>query len=193
VEALAALLDYAPRYAAVVRPARLGFQAPKDVTSLAVRERLKGNATTDFGAPAIAPAADERPTDQETLRRLKSVLKACWRAFDAACEAATGKALRRGPRGGGRDLEAVVDHVLNAEAAYLSQLGAPRYKPGDETGPEVLRWSREAVLNGLDAGAHGELPRRGPRGGLRWTPRYFVRRAAWHVLDHDWELEDRSA
>jgi hypothetical protein len=25
----------------------------------------------------------------------------------------------------------------------------------------------------------------------RWPPRYVVRRAAWHVLDHAWEIEDR--
>jgi hypothetical protein len=24
-----------------------------------------------------------------------------------------------------------------------------------------------------------------------WPPRYFVRRVAWHVLDHAWEIEDR--
>jgi hypothetical protein len=23
------------------------------------------------------------------------------------------------------------------------------------------------------------------------TPRYFVRRTAWHALDHAWEIEDR--
>ena len=27
--------------------------------------------------------------------------------------------------------------------------------------------------------------------GLHWTARYFVRRTAWHVLDHLWEIEDR--
>jgi hypothetical protein len=43
----------------------------------------------------------------------------------------------------------------------------------------------------LAAGARGELPERGPRGGARWTPRSFVRRVAWHVLDHAWEIEDR--
>ena len=36
-----------------------------------------------------------------------------------------------------------------------------------------------------------EWPGRSRSGGARWTPRYFVRRAAWHVLDHAWELEDR--
>ena len=35
------------------------------------------------------------------------------------------------------------------------------------------------------------VPRSGPRGGKMWTPRYLVRRAAWHVLDHTWETEDR--
>ena len=39
--------------------------------------------------------------------------------------------------------------------------------------------------------ASGEMPERGPRGGVLWKPRYFVRRAAWHALDHAWEIEDR--
>jgi hypothetical protein len=30
-----------------------------------------------------------------------------------------------------------------------------------------------------------------PRGGTYRLPRYFVRRVAWHVLDHAWEIEDR--
>ena len=38
----------------------------------------------------------------------------------------------------------------------------------------------------------GELPSRGPRGGVIWPPRYFVRRVAWHLLDHLWEIEDRA-
>jgi hypothetical protein len=25
-----------------------------------------------------------------------------------------------------------------------------------------------------------------------WSPRFFVRRSAWHALDHAWEIEDRS-
>ncbi len=191
--ALQALLDYAPRYARVVRPARLGFEVPKDVSSLAVRERLRGNSTTDFGTPGLPPAADERPVDKAALRRLQAVLKACWRAFDAAAEAAAGKELRRGPRGGGRELDAIREHVWGAEAAYLLQLGAPRLELGGEAGQAAVDVARQAVLKGLVAAVNGEFPKRGPRGGLRWTPRYFVRRAAWHVLDHAWEVEDRSA
>jgi hypothetical protein len=50
---------------------------------------------------------------------------------------------------------------------------------------------RQAVLDGLAAAAEGQIPAVGPRGNARWTPRYFVRRVAWHVLDHAWEIEDR--
>jgi hypothetical protein len=31
-----------------------------------------------------------------------------------------------------------------------------------------------------------------PIAGRRWPPRYAARRIAWHVLDHAWEIEDRS-
>ncbi|HJQ14841.1 MAG TPA: hypothetical protein VJ830_08850, partial [Anaerolineales bacterium] len=56
--ALQALFDYGPRYARALRYARLGFQSPDDVSYFVVVERLKGNATTDFGAPGTPPSAD---------------------------------------------------------------------------------------------------------------------------------------
>jgi hypothetical protein len=28
--------------------------------------------------------------------------------------------------------------------------------------------------------------------GAKWPPRYAVRRFAWHVMDHAWEIEDKS-
>src|SRR6478672_7658591 len=67
--ALEALLMYGSRYAKAIARRRLGFVAPADVGGLRVAERLSGNATTDFGAPAIAPRSDERPLDEEEARR----------------------------------------------------------------------------------------------------------------------------
>jgi len=29
------------------------------------------------------------------------------------------------------------------------------------------------------------------QGDLRWAPRFFLRRLAWHAVDHAWEIEDR--
>jgi len=46
------------------------------------------------------------------------------------------------------------------------------------------------LLKALTSAARGEIAAQGPCGGIRWSPRFFVRRIAWHVLDHAWEIED---
>jgi hypothetical protein len=189
--ALQALFDYGPRYARVLDAARIEFQAPAAASELAVVERLEGNPSTDFGAPGIAPSGDTRPVDDAELGRFQTLLAACWGAFDGAVRAATGRELRKGPRGGGRDLEGIVRHVMGAEASYLARLAWKLDKPEGETLDQELARTRQAVLDALGAAAHGQLPARGPRGGVIWPPRYFVRRVAWHVLDHAWEIEDR--
>jgi hypothetical protein len=156
-----------------------------------VVERLEGNATTDFGAPDLAPANDAISLADTEHRRYQALLNGCWRAFDAAGRLALGKKLRLGPRGGGRDMKGIVRHVLMVDAAYLAQLGW-KLKMAEEDDSDVdIQRTREGILLALAAAARGELPPRGPRGGVRWMPRYFVRRVAWHVLDHVWELEDR--
>jgi hypothetical protein len=189
--ALQALFDYGPRYARILRTLRLGFKAPDDVSAFTMTERLEGNATTDFGAPDTAPSSDSEPVNSVELQRLQRILKACWRAFDTNVKAATGKALRTGPRGGGRELEGIIQHVLGSDAGYLAQLGwkLERADVGDLD--KQLDQTRQAILKALASAARGEIPARGPRGGVRWKPRYFVRRVAWHVLDHAWEIEDR--
>jgi hypothetical protein len=189
--ALQALLDYGPRYALVVGKAGLEFQAPAERSELPVIERLDGGSTTDFGAPEAVPSRDAAPVGEAERQRLQVLLEACWQALDAAISAARGKELRKGPRGGGRELEGIIRHVMGADAGYLSQLGW-KFKANEEADIAVeLQRIRRAVLEGLAAAVRGELPALGPRGGQRWPPRYFVRRSAWHVLDHAWEIEDR--
>src|SRR5512134_1780213 len=89
--ALQALFEYGPRYAHVLRAAKSGFQVPKDISALTVVERLKGNATTDFGAPGIAPSADSRAVESQEVHAFEKILKACWRALDANAKMASGK------------------------------------------------------------------------------------------------------
>ena len=190
--ALQALLECAPRYARVVGAASLGFRPPVDARAITVVERLKGNMTTDFGAPAIAPAADARPVTPIELERLKQVLNACWQTFDTAVQAAADKELAKGPRGGGRDLDKIVAHVVGADEAYVGQLGLKIKWAADDARGREQSQTWQAITSALSASARGELPIRGPRGGLRWTPRYYSRRAAWHILDHAWEIEDRA-
>lgn len=188
--ALEALVAYAPRYASVVSRSRLGFTAPGDTTALQVVERARGNATTDFGAPGVPAKVDARDLSPAELARLRTLLTAGWRALDAGVDRARGKTLRAGPRGGGRSLAAIVEHVRDAEAGYLSGLGWPFKSGGD--GRDAIDRTRAAVLEGLDASARGEIAAIGPRGGVRWRPRFFARRLMWHALDHLWEIEDRS-
>jgi hypothetical protein len=183
-QALVALLSYGDRYARVVAGSDPSFGAPRDLAALQVLERLGGNAGTDFGVPGIAPAADERTLDEAELERQVRLLAACWEAFDKAVQAATGRELRTGPRGGGRGLAKMVAHVSDAEAAYLHQLGAKA--PGD---PDA---ARQAIRETLRARALGLPLARSTATRNPWSPRYFVRRAAWHLLDHAWELEDRT-
>lgn len=189
--ALASLVDYGARYARVVGSASLGFKAPADASDLTVAERVQGNATTDFGAPAIAPASDARPVSDAELSRLHAILRSCWRAFDGASESAQGKQLRKGPRGGGRDLESIIHHVLEADGAYLGRLGWKFESNQEGDMAERLRQVRQVVLKALESTVHTDSPKTGPRGGARWQQLYFVRRVAWHVLDHAWEIEDR--
>ncbi len=190
--ALQALLDAGARYAKALTGTRLGFTAPTAVSAFRVTDEVKGDATTDFGAPGATPKSDERPIDDADLRRSRAILRASWRAFDAAARSAKGKTLRKGPRGGGRDLDAIARHVVEADAGYLGALGwAYRVKGGSSA--DQLTRTRDAMLEGLAASARGEIPARGPRGGVRWGPRKIVRRSAWHWLDHAWEIEDRSA
>jgi hypothetical protein len=196
VAALQALYKYGPRYARALQTTRLGFRAPSEASALVVVERLGGNATTNFGAPNLALSRDTQPVAPAELQQWQEVLQACWQTFDAAVQAATGtgQALSKGPRGGGRDLNTIIEHVYDVDASYLRSVGG-QLQPSDEhtaSQSQALAPLRQAILTTLIAAARGEVSTRGPRGGVRWTPRYFVRRLAWHELDHAWEIEDRA-
>ena len=180
------MFDYAPRYARVVKG--LGFEAPTAIEQLEIRERLQGDASTDMGSlSGNAPTYDSKPLHQQDHEQLIRILEACWQALDRAARTAHGKELRKGARGGGRKLDDIVQHVLDGEGGYLRRLEYKRDKQAEKD----ARLSRKAMLEALAASARGEVPEEGPRGGKRWTGRYFVRREAWHVLDHAWEIEDR--
>jgi hypothetical protein len=190
-EAIQALVAAAPRYGRAIRGTRLGF-TPAASSSLQVVERLKGDATTDFGAPGAAPSADKAPVKAADLRRFRTILRATWRTFDRAVESGSGKSLRKGPRGGGRSLDGIVDHLIGADRGYLGSLGWKQRWEHEADRAKALAETRKAIFEGLASSAAGEIPRRGPRGGTRWSARYFVRRVAWHALDHAWEIEDRA-
>lgn len=184
-EATEALLAYAPRYARVANRAGVAFDPPRVERGIEIVERLAGGSGTDFGVPSSVATADADPPPPAELDRLLSLLDAAWTTFDRAAERAYGTQLRLGPRGGGRQVPKMLDHVHEAEAAYLHQLG---WKVRDREIGAVRRAFAEAVRLRA-AGAALPDPNRVAR---PWPPRYAIRRSAWHALDHAWEIEDRS-
>jgi hypothetical protein len=183
--ALESLAAYAERYAAVAREADIPFVGAVG-EDFDVVERLAGTSGyTDFGVPGKIATSDAEPLTGGDAERQIALLKASWVLFDRIAATAPAE-LRKGPRGGGRDRDRVVEHVLGAETSYARTLGVKHRQPalGDAQAIAALRDDIVAALHALADGSPSV-----PKG---WPPRYAVRRIAWHVLDHAWEIEDRS-
>jgi hypothetical protein len=166
--AIEALLEYQDRYATVLT-------APFKPGKLEVVGSITGNATTDFGAPGVVSPWDSDQITPRELRRQLTVLEDCWAYFDGVVDAAPAT-LRKGPRGGGRDRDAVVAHVREAERHYCSALGT-RVPPRTPWVEQRVVVARSLLERTSDA---------------KWPPRYSLTRLAWHVIDHAWEIEDKS-
>ncbi len=182
--ALEALARYADRYRAV--PAQAGVRFPKSAGDvIEVVERLPGSATTDFGAPDATATADLEPLTKAMAERLAALVSASWTVFDGVVADAPAE-LRKGPRGGGRDRDKMVDHVLGAEVGYARMLGLKLSQPAVGDASAVAE-ERAAILDAIRA-ARKPAPER----EKVWPYRYATRRLAWHALDHAWEMQDRS-
>jgi hypothetical protein len=180
--ALEAVGAYADRYAAIAHAA--GEEFPADGVEIEVYETHPGDGGTAYGVPMRVSDADRRATSAADGERLARLVAAAWALLDDIVTGAP-EALRKGPRGGGRDTSKIVDHTLGADHAYAQAMGlkVPAPTVGDRASIEALR---AAML---------ELIRRPSDGSIlkgRWTIRYAAHRIAWHSLDHGWEIQDRS-
>jgi hypothetical protein len=186
-EALETLLAYRDRYQLAITSSGLTLPVIKTVAEFNVVERLQGDASTDFGAPGIPPSTDAAPADEIAIGRLLNILKACWQYWDSVSRLAAGRSLRTGPRGGGRTLEKIIAHVIEAHYSYLIRI---YWREPHSLNNDITALTR-ADTQALSFAVSPAMPQNGPRGGALWSARYFVRRAAWHILDHAWEIEDR--
>lgn len=172
--ALDVLLQYRDRYAALVPDLRVPKRPVFEVV-----ETARGDATTDYGAPGQVCGADHVTLTPRVLDRRLHCLAAAWAALDDVARSAPAM-LRKGPRGGGRDRDAVIEHVHEAERAYARRVDLR--VAGDESITERRVQLRQR-LRERNGGP-------GSRGG--WPTPYAIRRITWHVVDHVWEIEDRS-
>jgi hypothetical protein len=177
--ALEVLAAAGPRYARVASEAGVPF-SPEQVE---VVERVNGSANTDFGVPGEILERDRAPLSPKDAERLASLVAAAWVELDRAA-AASAAELRKGPRGGGRDRDKIVDHVLAAEVAYARKIGLKIRQPARDD-RQAVEAAREALLAGL------RDTHRAP-GPKDWPLPYAARRIAWHALDHAWEIADRQ-
>ena len=168
-----------------------GLSLPSTV-AFDVVERVPGGPTTAFAAPECrrpfpqATAQAERArVAPAAARRLAGVVSAVWATFDEVAAASPAE-LRKGPRGGGRDRDQLVDHVMGAERAYARKLGV-KLKPPAIDNIAAIEELREAIAAVVGAASDGS-----PVVSNGWTTRYAARRIAWHVLEHAWEMQDRT-
>jgi hypothetical protein len=183
-QAIEALIAHAPRFATVAETAGLTFDPGVD-RSVDVVEAVDGGAGTEFGVPSSITDLDRRPTDDAEAERLARLVEAAWATFDRIAAAAPAE-LRKGPRGGGRDRDKMIDHVIAADHAYAREIGV-RLPAGSLADRAAVDTERAAMLDVLRRPTNG-----GPLADRKWTQRYAARRIAWHALDHAWEMEDRA-
>jgi hypothetical protein len=181
--ALEALEAYAARYARAASRAKVDLPSRREPQ---VVERARGDAGTDYGVPSIPARIETEPMTKAEVEKMCALVEACWAEFDGVARGAP-QELRKGPRGGGRDRDRIIDHVIGAEAeAYAPRLALKLVHPAIDDRMSIKAYRAE-LLAAFRRGADGKLLRE--RG---WPVRYAARRIAWHALDHAWEIEDRS-
>lgn len=183
--ALARLLSYLPRYAAVAERAGLAT-AFASAHQVEVVERVPGSSSTDFWGIAHVPSEIERAVlSPEHLERRLSLLRSCWAYFDDVA-AGVSSGLRRGARGGGRSRDQIIGHVLGTEPGQFSRKVEVRTPLDAVLSPEGLLTHRDRFVDAIRAcNSEG-------RSARSWPIQFLLRRTAHHVMDHAWEMEDRD-
>jgi hypothetical protein len=184
-DALAVLESYRPRYAKVAKRAGYGaaFRAAGDFELV---EQVQGIGMTDYYGVSGKPAGPEydQMTDAECERKV-ALLEAAWKTFDEMA-AHVSPELRKGPRGGGREKGHIVRHVNGAEIDEFAPKVGVKVPLETRDDARALRTYRNTFTAAIrDHHARGEPAR-------SWPLQFLIRRCAWHMLDHAWELEDRD-
>jgi hypothetical protein len=186
-EAVAKLVSYRPRYAAVAK--RAGRAADFDSqTEPHVIERYTGTGSTDFWGISFAPSGEDREqVDDATFEQRLALLRAAWSEFDDVA-ARVSPELRPGVRGGGRTRDQIVRHVLVVEGSDFSRrVGAETdFEDPERRTPADRAVHRDRFVEAMREWRAADKPLG------KWTIPYLLRHSAYHVLDHTWEMEDRD-
>ncbi len=182
--AIERLLSYMPRYTIIAKLAGME-SAFANSTAVDVVEQYPGTGSTDFWGISFAfSSIDQRPMSDEELERELALMRACWVFFDEVRSRVSAE-MQRGPRGGGRDRDRIVRHVVANELDWGKKLGLPEPQDVMLT-DEELNAHRDAIGVAMQAlHSEGKMAR-------TWPLRYLIRHTAYHTLDHAWEMEDKD-
>src|SRR5262249_1891483 len=173
-QALEALATTASRYAVLAALASVPFDPVAEVDCIEIAETVTGSATTDFGALDVAPALDAEPLTAPQADRLAVLVQAAGDYFEETAAAAPPE-LRKGPRGGGRDRDQVIEHVHETEVLHARMLGLKERPFPPEDGAALAR-VRAAILAEIRAGVVSGAP--AGLGRSRRPARFVARRTA---------------
>jgi len=151
-----------------------------------IAERYEGTGSTDFWGISFAPSpGDIGPMVPDTLERRLALLQACWEFFDSVA-ARVSPDMQKGPRGGGRDRDEIINHTLGVERGDFAVKVGVDYPPGLLLDPDVRRQYRQEYADAILAyNAEGKKAR-------TWELSFLLRHSAYHMLDHAWEMEDKD-
>jgi hypothetical protein len=184
-DAIERLVTYLPRYAPVARLAGMEAEFAACTTAELVEE-YQGPGSTDFWGISFGYSSfDQQAMSSDELERELTLLRACWSFFDDTRSRVSAE-LQKGPRGGGRDRDRIVRHVLFNELDWApKKLGVPTDQEALLT-QEGLIAHRDSYCDAFRAfHAEGKMAR-------NWPLRYMIRHTAFHTLDHAWEMEDKD-
>ena len=186
-EAVELLETYRERYRPIALLAGLEPEFAR-AGPLQIVEDHVGVGSTDFWGISFAPSSFEQaPMPEHELERKLALLEAAWRFFDDVA-ARVSPELERGPRGGGRNRDEIVRHVIGNERGDLARKIGVVTPPDDPLTREGVRAHREEYVAAMrDYNADGKMAR-----GRNWTIPLLLRHTAYHVLDHAWEMEDKD-
>jgi hypothetical protein len=181
------LLSYVPRYAAVAKLAGMEaeFASATASNTAEVVETYPGTGSTDFWGISFAfSSIDREAVPGEALERELALLRACWAFFDQVRSRVSAE-LQKGPRGGGRDRDRIVQHIFANEQDWAKGLGVLTRDDAMLT-VEGLQTHRDAYCSAIR-----DYHSQGKTAG-KWPLRYLIRHTAFHTLDHAWEMEDKD-
>jgi hypothetical protein len=184
-EAIARVQSYLSRYAPVARIAGMETELG-ELSGVEVVEEYPGNGSTDFWGISFAFSSLDRQTmSNEELERQLSLMQGCWAFFDEM-RASVSAELRKGPRGGGRERDAIVRHTFGTEREWAAKKLGVQTPEGAMLTDNGLIEHRSAYRDAIRTlNAEGTLAK-------TWPLRYLIRHTAFHTMDHAWEMEDRD-